>query len=175
MKHNIGNLLISDFPKDFTTRHICFTNTMRKKVNAIMMNQFASLAKHKKTNVLELKALEYSENSQDVKLTAGTPFIARVNREKMNLFNNQMWIIKQISLKKETITIQEEDGEMTMDIANDTVQKLFNPGWCITCHRSQGSTYDHPYTVHEFDRMDDRLKYVALSRATAVEHIRVWW
>ena len=62
-----------------------------------------------------------------------------------------------------------------MDVENDMVQQLFNPAWCITIHKSQGSTYDHPYTIHEFDKLDGRLKYVAFSRETDIKHIRVWW
>jgi ATP-dependent exoDNAse (exonuclease V) alpha subunit len=174
LKDNIGNINKTDFPRDFTTRHICYTNITRKKVNTLMMNQHAKKAMKTNSVILELDGLEYSDNSQDVKLTAGTPLIARVNNKAMDIFNNEMWMITKINKKSETITIKEEDGDKTMDIPNNLVQKLFNPGWCITCHKSQGSTYDHLYTVHEFDKMDERLKYVALSRSTKIEYITLW-
>ena len=32
---------------------------------------------------------------------------------------------------------------------------------------------DKPYTIHEFNRMDKKLKYVALSRATNYENINI--
>jgi hypothetical protein len=32
---------------------------------------------------------------------------------------------------------------------------------------------DKPYTIHEFNRMDKKLKYVALSRATKHENINI--
>ena len=174
LKPNIGNIKATDFPEEFTQRHICFTNETRKKVNAVMMKQHAKKAKKNKSGILELSALDYSQNSQDVKLTAGTPLIARVNNKDHDICNNEMWVITKINKTKGTITIKEEDGDRTMDIDNNEVQKLFNPAWCITCHKSQGSTYNHTYTIHEFSKMDNRMRYVALSRSTKVEFIRVW-
>ena len=174
LKHNIGKIIAKDFPEEFTQRHLCFTNDVRKKANNIMMEQHAKNARKKKTAILELPALDYSQNSQDVKLTAGTPLIARVNHRDHDLNNNEMWVITKINKTKGTVSMKEEDGDRTMEIDNDEMQKLFNPAWCITCHKSQGSTYDHPYTIHEFHKMDSRMKYVALSRSTKIEFIRVW-
>ena len=48
---------------------------------------------------------------------------------------------------------------------------LFSPAYGITCHKSQGSTFNYDYTIHEFSSFDDRMKYVALSRATNIKHI----
>ena len=43
----------------------------------------------------------------------------------------------------------------------DIIQKLI-----IATHSCQGMTINEPYTIHDFDRMHKKLKYVALSRAT---------
>ena len=51
--------------------------------------------------------------------------------------------------------------------------KVFNVAFCIPTHRSQGSTFNNPYTIHEFQKFDDRLKYVALSRATSIDFINI--
>ena len=127
-----------------------------------------------KTTVLELAALDYSANNQDVKLTAGTPLMARVKDKGFDICNNEMFMIKKINKTKGTITVQAEGGDRKLEIANKDIQRLFNVAWCITCHKSQGSTYDHPYTIHEFGKMDDRMKYVAISRSTKIEHICLW-
>ena len=50
---------------------------------------------------------------------------------------------------------------------------MFYLSFCITCHRAQGQNYDKPYTVHQFERFDNRLKYVALSRATNKDLINI--
>ena len=51
--------------------------------------------------------------------------------------------------------------------------KIFNIAYCITVHKSQGATFDEAYTIHEFNQFDERLKYVALSRATDINLINI--
>jgi hypothetical protein len=41
----------------------------------------------------------------------------------------------------------------------------------MTVHRSQGSTFEGPYTIFEWEIMDPKLKYVALSRGTNKKNI----
>ena len=60
-----------------------------------------------------------------------------------------------------------------MDIPIKDFQRLFYVAYCITVHKSQGETYNEPYTIHEFERFDGRLKYVALSRATDFRLINI--
>ena len=54
-----------------------------------------------------------------------------------------------------------------------TFKKMFNIAYCTTVHKSQGETYKHEYTIHEFERFSDSLKYVALSRATDIKLINI--
>jgi len=81
-----------------------------------------------------------------------------------------------IDLNVKAFKIREDGEEREMSISFDEFQKLFYVAWCITIHKSQGSTFNHEYTVHEMEhpRFDNRLKYVALSRSTNIEHIKVW-
>jgi ATP-dependent exoDNAse (exonuclease V) alpha subunit len=44
-------------------------------------------------------------------------------------------------------------------------QKFFLVAYATTTHSAQGMSIGEPYTIHEWDRMDQRLKYVALSRS----------
>ena len=54
-------------------------------------------------------------------------------------------------------------------------QKLFYPAYAITIFKSQGSTFDFEYTIHEFNHplFDNRLRYVSLSRSVDIEHINI--
>ena len=52
-------------------------------------------------------------------------------------------------------------------------QHYFYVAYAITIHKSQGSTFDFSYTIHEWDKLDNKLKYVALSRATDKEYINI--
>ena len=65
------------------------------------------------------------------------------------------------------------DGQATMEIETAEFTRCFNLAYCITTHCVQGSSYNFPYTIYEFHKMDSRLKYVAISRSTKIEYINM--
>ena len=66
------------------------------------MEQHAKKDQKNKSRILELAALDYSQNNQDVKLTSGTPLIARINSKDHDICNNEMWVITKINKAKGT-------------------------------------------------------------------------
>jgi ATP-dependent exoDNAse (exonuclease V) alpha subunit len=60
-----------------------------------------------------------------------------------------------------------------MTIPLNKFQKLFYPAYCITIHRSQGATFNFTYTIHEFNRLNKKLRYVALTRGTNMNLINI--
>jgi ATP-dependent exoDNAse (exonuclease V) alpha subunit len=176
LRDELPEIKSSDFNKKFTERHLSFTNEKRKWVNSVMMDREEKKASRYKTKIIRLEALPFDKNSQDVKLTKGTPIIAKKNDKYINICNNECFTIVKIDLKDNFVKIKEDGGERELNILIDDFQKLFFVAWCITIHKSQGSTFDHEYTIHEMEnkRFDNRLKYVALSRSTNIEHIKVW-
>ena len=95
----------------------------------------------------------------------------------MIIFNNEQFIIKDIDFDKENIIIISDiDEDKVIDIPFDLFQRLFYPAYAITIYKSQGSTFDHEYTVHEWDHplFNDRLRYVALSRAVSKDSINIY-
>jgi ATP-dependent exoDNAse (exonuclease V) alpha subunit len=155
-------------------RHLSYTNKKRKEINEIMMKDVARRKRGKK--ILEFDKVSYDKDSQSVRLVSGTPIISRVNKEDMDIYNNETFIIKEIQHSKSNILIVDEEDEARMfNIPFNLFQKMFYVGYCITIHRSQGQTFDFPYTIHEWDhpRFDSRLKYVALSRTTNLDNINV--
>jgi ATP-dependent exoDNAse (exonuclease V) alpha subunit len=175
LPENIGKVQASEFGNKITKRHICFTNKVRKELNEQMMQLEAkSKASRNKTNIVELEALDYDDNSQNVKVFAGLPVIARVNSKDFDLCNNDTMTVSKVSLKSNLIEITREDGSK-FDVDFAMFQKLFYPAYAITSHKAQGSTYDHPYTIWEWThpRFDERAKYVVLSRSKKYEHINI--
>ena len=79
------------------------------------------------------------------------------------------YIVTKINTQE--ITIKIDGNEIT--IQKDEFQKLFRVGYCFTCHSVQGMSIDKPYTIHEWERMHNKLKYVAVSRAVRKEHINI--
>jgi 5-methylcytosine-specific restriction enzyme A len=169
---NINNLTPDDFKSDIKIDNdinICWTNNTRKKINSKYMD--AAYKKAKTSNYITLKKLEYDDNSQDVILVNKTPLIAKVNNGNLKLINNERYIIKKVDNKAKEIIIKNDRNEIK--IKADEFQKLFRIGYAFTTHSAQGMSIDKPYTIHEFNRMDKKLKYVALSRATKYENINI--
>jgi ATP-dependent exoDNAse (exonuclease V) alpha subunit len=194
---NINNLTVDDFKNDLNIDNqinICWTNNTRKKINSKYMD--ALYKKAKTGNYISLKKLEHDDNSQDVILLAKTPLIAKVNNKSLKLINNERYTIKKVAKNTrelivensrqvakrddEGVLLTDQDGNIimhtitkTLTIKADEFQNLFRVGYAFTIHSAQGMSIDQPYTIHEFDRMDQKLKYVALSRATKHENINI--
>ena len=168
LPENIKKIKKSDFKSKTTLKNISFTNKKRMEINKIKMDEEV---RRKKIKPLELKALEYDPNSQDVRLFKGMPIIARRNNRDLNIFNNETFIIKEIRQSEDKIIIFDDDREQEIPIPEFV--KMFNVAYCITCHKSQGQTYDEAYTIHEWEQFDERLRYVALSRATEIHLINI--
>jgi hypothetical protein len=45
--------------------------------------------------------------------------------------------------------------------------------YCSTVHRCQGETITEPFTIHDWDRMDTKMRYTAISRATSMKLINI--
>jgi hypothetical protein len=68
--------------------------------------------------------MSYDKNSQDVKLYAGMPIIARKNNEHLQL--------KKLDKKTNVMIIQDEDK--CQEIPFDKFQQMFYVSFCITIH-----------------------------------------
>jgi ATP-dependent exoDNAse (exonuclease V) alpha subunit len=166
---NIPNLTQDNFNDKDSDVNICWTNAKRKEINEKYM--IAAWKKAKTKNYIKLEKLPYDDNSQDVTLINKTPIIGKVNNSKLGIINNERYTITKVDINARHITIKNDRNEIVID-AND-FQKLFRIGYAFTTHSSQGMSIDKPYTIHEFNRMSKKLKYVALSRSTKHEYINI--
>jgi ATP-dependent exoDNAse (exonuclease V) alpha subunit len=166
---NIPNLEKSIFSNKETEINICWTNEKRKLIN----DKYMKLAykKDRTRYYFRLPKLQYDENSQDVILVRKTPLIAKVNNSKLNLINNERYTITKIDVDNQEITVQNNRNEITIDSSD--FQKLFRVGYAFTIHACQGMSIETPYTIWEWERLNKKLKYVALSRAVRKEHINI--
>ena len=97
------------------------------------------------------------------------PVIARINNKGMDISNNETFMIKEVN--ESQVKLSGEGKAIT--IATKTFNSLFNVAYAITTHKSQGATFNHPYTIHEWTRFTKRMKYVALTRATNKSFINI--
>ena len=176
---NISKIQKSQFGTAFASRHICFTNKKRMEVNEKMMNTFIKnfqdvqrAKKQKLGEVIEIARSSCDANSQDLKLMKGMPIIAKktCDSDKYSFANNETFTIEKVN--SEIITIINDEAE-TQDIPVEEFIHLFYIAFCITTHKSQGESYNFPYTIHQWSQFSDRMKYVALTRSTDIKFINI--
>ena len=158
------------FENEYTDYHMSFTNKTRIKVNDEMMKKRKAVKRPKTGKFINLAKMPGDDNSQEVILTTGTPIIAKMNDKKMGIVNNQRFIITKID--NDVVSIKNDNEVFTIE-ASKVFQRLFRVAFCTTIHCSQGLSIDHPYTIHEWNKLDQKLKYVALSRATKKDYINI--
>jgi ATP-dependent exoDNAse (exonuclease V) alpha subunit len=134
-------------------------------------NKILKQQKKKQIQYVEIEKYKFSSVSQNVFLTIGTPIIAIKNKIDMGFVNSQSFIIKDINTIQEQIIIS--SGDVIISIPFKDFQKYFHVAYCITSHRAQGSTYNKPYTIHDFNMMPRRCKYVSLTRASKYEYVNI--
>lgn len=166
-EENIGKVTTDMFTHKQTLLNICWTNEKRKKLNDICMDLYISQNKIK--NIFKVHKLIWDKNSQDMRLAVGMPVISRVNNKSIGVCNNQQFIIKKINVGKCIVN----DGGEDIEIETKDFNRYFHVAFALTVHKSQGSTFDTEYTIHEWDKFDNRMKYIAISRATTINNINL--
>ena len=86
-----------------------------------------------------------------------------------HIFNTEQFAIKHIPATE--ITVKDEERRITIPLAG--FQRTFYVAYAMTVCKSQGSTFNHSYTIREWEKFSHRLKYVSLSRATSADLISI--
>lgn len=151
-----------------TYKNVSHTNKKRKAVNYNCMSRF--LKEHPGLKTLNVDKLEYDDNSTSMTLCKGMPLIARINQKSLSVVNNEVFQIDDV---KNDCIIVSNPLKDKVEIPLSKINRMFHLAFCITIHKSQGQTFDEAYTIHEYASLDWRLKYVALSRSSNIEHITI--
>ena len=167
-KYNVDDLINRPFE---SYKNISFTNAHRKRVNTECMNRY--LFENSGFKTYNVSELVYDKNTQNYTLCKGMPLISRSTKKSINVLNNETFICKKIN--ELNIEVESTVGKLSkiLTIDKKMFNKLFLLGFCITTHKSQGMGFDEPYCIHEFNRFDNKLKYVSLSRSTKYEYINI--
>lgn len=164
---NVESVEKSMFNNNFEKINLCYTNKRRIKINRHFMNKMMEKYNSKG---LFLPKSKFIDNSQDVNLFVNMPIIAYKNCKAMDIVNNESFKITDID--DEYIEFGNKRVQ-NLRISIDDFQRFFFVSYAITIHKSQGDTIKKPFTIHEWNKLDRRLKYVALSRATTCDHINI--
>lgn len=164
---NIMNINKNVFKSKLTLKNIAYTNKKRIEINKICMNN-EKTKYHKKKIIIGKN--KFDPNSQEITVFPNLPIISKINDKKIDIVNNEQFIVEKIS-KLGTIIVKNE--LKTIELNEKDFAHIFYPAYCITIYASQGQTFKEPYTIHQFDRLDKRLRYVALTRSSNIDFINI--
>ena len=158
---NVHKVNTTNYGTTECERSLAFHNSVRKAVNTKWMDKL------KTQDAVIVLGNKRDKNSQNMYVYPGLPIISVKTCGKYDLVNGEEFYVKEFS--QTTITINSTYQDLVIDI--DDFGSLFYPAYCLTIHKSQGCTFDKPYSIYEWDVLDEKLKYVAMSRATKKENI----
>ena len=117
--------------------------------------------------------LERNHKTQLTKVYEGLPIVSYRNNNDLDIYNSEVFTVHKIDVKRKHFFIMKDETELVFDIKQ--FKLMFYPAYCVTCHVSQGCTYDQPFTIYDWSHpcMDNSAKYVALSRATSIHYIQI--
>jgi 5-methylcytosine-specific restriction endonuclease McrA len=166
---DVSKVDADDFPSEMYKKNICFYNSTRKKVNFYWMNKL----RPKKCMVL--KKHPSIEQSQDVILYKDLPLIATCTRMGLGFANCDEFVVVSYNKKEVVLKFEcdDEEDEKEIIVPVDELTKIFAPAYCISTHRAQGSSIGGPFGIFDFEKMNEALKYVALSRSRKLRYINL--
>lgn len=88
------------------------------------------------------------------------------NSEKYNVIDYDNEII---ILHTERPNENGEKETYCVDMSIDDFKKNFYLNYCCTTHKTQGETLTENFTIYDWNKMNTKLKYTALSRAKCPE------
>ena len=103
----------------------------------------------------------------------GHKVISNKNIKTKGVYNSRIYHIHDIQNNKVALR-NEKDGEPLMSSKNEVLYfnlNDFDPAYCITCYRYQGSTIEEEYNIYEAWRMSFNEIYTALSRGRSLDKI----
>ena len=155
------------FKKDKELFNLCYTNKKRMEINKEKMDEL-----HKELgDGIIIKKIN-NPNSQDVEIfkNIDMPIMAYKTNNERDIVNNERFVIDTVI---DGVIYYSNDMKKNLQIKVADFQSFFYIAYASTIHKSQACTFDFSYTIHEWEKLDTRLKYVALSRATKKDKINI--
>lgn len=150
--NDIDNIKVGDFGSLKEFRSLCYTNTTRININIKTMKKL-------RENYIKIGYMSVYK---------GLPVISKQGMK--DIFKNEE--LEVVGYDNEKVLIVNSVNEKFY-FGYEDFEKYFDCAYCLTVHKSQGSTYNFSYTVYEWGMMDNKMKYTALSRATCGKLINI--
>jgi len=159
-----GKVDLTKLGNEQCDRGLSFFNATRVRVNTEVMER-----RGKKGLFIPMPEKDKGKfTSQDVWLEKGTPVLSCKGWKKEQIFNGQWFTVKDSS---ELMVYLESGDGVTISVRPWDFHEYFRVAWCVTVHKSQGQTFDFPYTLWDTNRYNNRMWNTALTRTSKLEYL----
>ena len=156
----------------YTNCHIVATNKKRVEMNNFVINRLIS--KNRIRNTYNIQKNESNKYTQDMKIFKNMKLISTKNCKKVDVINSDRYTISNIDNANKIVTVVDDSNpNKTLDLPYKEFSYIFVPAYALTVHKCQGQTISTKYTIHQWERFTNKMKYVALSRATNINCINI--
>ena len=149
---------------EYLKKHKRLPNTLKAR----------KIKKNLETNISKTNDKRKEVNGQFHKgFYVGQKIISNKNIKTKGMYNSRIYYIHDIQNNKVALR-NEKDGEPLISSKNEVYYfnlKDFEPAYCITCYRYQGSTIEEEYNIHDVSKMSFNEIYTALSRGRSLDKI----
>lgn len=154
---------ISQFPeKQNTEINLSYRNTTRIRINKL----------HNKNEGLFIP--RYAPcNIQQMYIYDGCRVIAYKTDKNKLFVNSEIFTVYYYDDNDIHLYTHRLNEPYFVCIPIEDFNKSFTLGYCMTVHKSQGSTITENFNIYDWNKMDKELKYTALSRAKSIQQIGI--
>jgi hypothetical protein len=161
---DVEGIDLSRFTYRSTAKNICYLNTTRKRINAKWNKRL------KPKGFVFLEADITDKYQQDTIVYQDLPVICRMTIHKgETACNNEQFVVKEFDETQITV----ENERTSFSVKSEKFLETFAMGYCITTHKAQGDTITEDFTIYDWNLMDKKLKYTALSRAKNADQVYI--
>lgn len=148
-------------PKPNTIINLSFTNKTRLRINSL----------YNKHQGLFIPKNPTSKYSQDMYIYEDCPVIAYKTDKNKLFVNSEIFTVSHYDEEYIYLYSIRKDTIHAIDIPIEDFNKYFLLGYCMTVHKSQGSTITENFNIYDWNKMNKELKYTALSRAKSISQV----
>jgi hypothetical protein len=164
----LANVDTKAYGNEICERSLTYRNSKRKEINNYWMEM--KISELEEDQYYVEKKNEGLDQSQLMYVYVGLPVMSLVTNKTMRIANGETFVVQEIG--EQNITIGNEAIKIQMP--RKLVNQYLVPAYCLTVHKSQGETFDYPYSIVGWKEMDQTLRYVALSRGTKIENLNFY-
>ena len=173
---DVDKIDVKRFTYKDTPVNICYTNDTRIHINNVWNDKLRT------PSSLFIPANDDDDNSQDMYVYEGLPVIAMKNKrdkeEGIVWANSEKFHVchhdnNNIILFTERPNEDGDKAPYVIDVPIDDFKNNFYLNYCCTTHKMQGETLAENFTIYDWNKMDKKLRYTALSRAKKPDQVHI--